>query len=63
MIFSPGDLLPLLEYAYNPLAAKLVYMYYVVIVPLIMLNLLIALMGGEHAKVDAAEDYEGQRYA
>eukprot|EP01048_Picozoa_sp_COSAG05_P021454 COSAG05_NODE_3953_length_1753_cov_3.051995_2_plen_101_part_00 len=61
MIFSPSDLIPLLELAYSPLTAKLVYIYYVVIVPLIMLNLLIALMGGEHAKVDAAEQYEGQR--
>ena len=61
MMFMGGLDIKLLDHAYSPLLAKLIYVYYVVIVPLIMLNLLIALMGNEHQKIDAAEEYEGQR--
>eukprot|EP01047_Picozoa_sp_COSAG01_P030163 COSAG01_NODE_2093_length_8443_cov_351.385307_7_plen_51_part_00 len=44
MIFLAGLDLQLLDHALSPLLAKLLYFCYVVIVPLIMLNMLIALM-------------------
>jgi hypothetical protein len=44
MMFLAGLDLELLDHAFSPLLAKLLYVYYVVIVPLIMLNMLIALM-------------------
>ena len=39
----------------------MLYVYYVVVVPLIMLNLLIALMGAKHAKVQEQEDLQGTK--
>jgi hypothetical protein len=44
MMFLDGFDLQLLNHALSPLLAKLMYVNYVVIVPLIMLNMLIALM-------------------
>eukprot|EP01047_Picozoa_sp_COSAG01_P002484 COSAG01_NODE_66_length_29241_cov_17.772768_19_plen_103_part_00 len=44
MMFLAGLDLKLLDHAFSPLLAKMMYVYYVVIVPLIMLNMLIALM-------------------
>ena len=55
VIFMTGLDIELLDRALNPLLAKAVYVYYVLVVPVIMLNLLIALMGGEYQKVQEAE--------
>jgi hypothetical protein len=60
MMFMAFDI-ELLDQAYSPSLAKLLYVYYVVMVPLIMLNLLIALMGGEHDRVKDDEAWEGTR--
>jgi|EP01047_Picozoa_sp_COSAG01_P032363 hypothetical protein len=49
MMFMEGLDLELLDYAFSPILAKSLYVYYVVIVPLIMLNMLIALMVREPA--------------
>jgi hypothetical protein len=46
MLFASEFDTLLLDQAYSPASAYVNYVYFVVIVPLIMLNLLIALMGG-----------------
>ena len=46
MLFASEFDTLLLDQAYSPGSAYVNYVYFVVIVPLIMLNLLIALMGG-----------------
>eukprot|EP01049_Picozoa_sp_SAG25_P008092 SAG25_NODE_705_length_5845_cov_2.226940_4_plen_110_part_00 len=63
MMFMSGLDIDLLEKAYAPTVAKVSYVYYVVVVPLIMLNLLIALMGGEHDRVKGDQEWEGLRCA
>ena len=61
MMFMAGLDVELLDHAYAPLLAKALYVYYVVLVPLIMLNLLIALMGGAHSRIENSEEFEGLR--
>eukprot|EP01048_Picozoa_sp_COSAG05_P006500 COSAG05_NODE_423_length_9941_cov_241.298821_4_plen_1929_part_00 len=60
MMFMSFDV-EVLDRAYSPRLAKVLYVYYVVVVPLIMLNLLIALMGGVHDRVKDNEEWAGNR--
>lgn len=52
MLFSGWDIDEAKELAYSPALAELHYLSYVIFVPLIMLNLVIALMGGSYERIE-----------
>jgi hypothetical protein len=60
MLFD-GSSTDLIKDAYSPSLARLHYVLYVSLCPLILLNLLIALMGGSYERIHADEVNEGRR--